>query len=160
MLGGVSVVAEADGCYAVDLCLVAGIVPLIELADEVRRRVRARAGRDGVADRVGVVNVQFARVLSDAEILGPRPTPRPILNPGPGLRSPADDRARSAVVRLVGFLALVTLAAAGIVLAVFCIGTGTSGPSWATWRCLCVSRRFETPSATGWGGSRRPDRSA
>ncbi len=34
-----------------------------------------------------------------------------------------------AVVRIVGFLALLTLAAAGIVLAVFCIGTGTSGPS-------------------------------
>jgi hypothetical protein len=35
------------------------------------------------------------------------------------------------LVRLVGFLALVALAAAGIVLAVFCIGTGTSGPSLA-----------------------------
>jgi len=34
-----------------------------------------------------------------------------------------------ALVRLVGFVALVALAAAGLVLAVFCIGTGTSGPS-------------------------------
>ncbi len=34
-----------------------------------------------------------------------------------------------ALVRLVSFLLLVTLAVAGIVLAVFCIGTGTSGPS-------------------------------
>jgi hypothetical protein len=34
-----------------------------------------------------------------------------------------------AIVRVVGFLALLALAAAGIVLAVFCIGTGTSGPS-------------------------------
>jgi len=33
------------------------------------------------------------------------------------------------LVRLVGFLALGALAVAGIVLAVFCIGTGTSGPS-------------------------------
>jgi hypothetical protein len=34
-----------------------------------------------------------------------------------------------ALVRLVGFVALVALAAAGLALAVFCIGTGTSGPS-------------------------------
>ena len=34
-----------------------------------------------------------------------------------------------ALVRLVSFLLLVILALAGIVLAVFCIGTGTSGPS-------------------------------
>ena len=34
-----------------------------------------------------------------------------------------------ALVRLVGFVALLALAAAGLVLAVFCIGTGTSGPS-------------------------------
>lgn len=33
------------------------------------------------------------------------------------------------LVRVVGFLGLVALAVAGIVLAVFCIGTGTSGPS-------------------------------
>ena len=33
------------------------------------------------------------------------------------------------LVRLIGFLALVALAVAGIVVAVFCIGTGTSGPS-------------------------------
>ena len=34
-----------------------------------------------------------------------------------------------AVVRLVTFLLLVALALAGLVLAIFCIGTGTSGPS-------------------------------
>jgi len=34
-----------------------------------------------------------------------------------------------ALVRLVSFLLLVILAVAGIVVAVFCIGTGTSGPS-------------------------------
>src|SRR5436309_7024382 len=33
------------------------------------------------------------------------------------------------LARLVGFLALVALAAAGLLLAVFCIGTGTHGPS-------------------------------
>ncbi len=69
VLRGVSVIAQADGRYAVDLCLVAGIVPLIELADEVRRRVRAHAALEGLADQVGAVNVEFARVLSDEEIL-------------------------------------------------------------------------------------------
>jgi hypothetical protein len=69
VLRGVSVIAQADGRYAVDLCLVAGIVPLIELADEVRRRVRARAALERLADQVGAVNVEFARVLSDEEIL-------------------------------------------------------------------------------------------
>ena len=69
VLRGVSVIAQADGRYAVDLCLVAGIVPLIELADEVRRRVRARAAVDGLEDQLGAVNVEFARVLSDEEIL-------------------------------------------------------------------------------------------
>jgi hypothetical protein len=34
-----------------------------------------------------------------------------------------------ALVRLVSFLLLVILAVAGVVVAVFCIGTGTSGPS-------------------------------
>ena len=69
VLRGVSVIAQADGRYAVELCLVAGIVPLIELADEVRRRVRAHAALEGLADQVGAVNVEFARVLSDEEIL-------------------------------------------------------------------------------------------
>ena len=34
-----------------------------------------------------------------------------------------------ALARLVGFLMLLALAVAGLVLAIFCIGTGTSGPS-------------------------------
>jgi hypothetical protein len=33
------------------------------------------------------------------------------------------------LARVVGFLLLLALAAAGILLAVFCIGTGTHGPS-------------------------------
>ncbi|MBV8710798.1 MAG: hypothetical protein JOY56_03430, partial [Solirubrobacterales bacterium] len=33
------------------------------------------------------------------------------------------------LARVVGFLALVALAAAGLLLAIFCIGTGTHGPS-------------------------------
>ena len=67
-LRGVSVVAQADGRYSVDLCLVAGMVPLIELAAEVRRRVQARMAREGLDDQLGDVNVQFSEVLSVAEI--------------------------------------------------------------------------------------------
>jgi len=67
-LRGVSVVAQPGGRYSVDLCLIAGIVPLIELAAEVRRRVRARVAREGLGDELGDVNVQFSEVLSAAEI--------------------------------------------------------------------------------------------
>ena len=96
-LRGVSVVAQPGGRYSVDLCLVAGIVPLIELAAEVRRRVRARVAREGLGDQLGDVNVQFSEVLipaelaeraarehaaqqaaaADAEHLDPVPRPRP-----------------------------------------------------------------------------------
>jgi len=67
-LRGVSVIAQPRGRYSVDLCLVAGIVPLIELAAEVRRRVRARVEREGLGDQLGDVNVQFSEVLSAAEL--------------------------------------------------------------------------------------------
>ena len=67
-LRGVSVIAQADGRYAVDLRLVAGMVPLVTLGEEVRRRVQTRAGRDGLADRLGTVNVEFARLLTPDEV--------------------------------------------------------------------------------------------
>ena len=67
-LRGVSVIAQTGDRYSVDLCLIAGIVPLIELAAEVRRRVRARVAREGLGDQLGDVNVQFSEVLSPAEI--------------------------------------------------------------------------------------------
>ena len=66
-LRGVSVIAQADGRYAVDLRLVARMVPLVALGEEVRRRVQASAGRRGLADRLGAVNVEFARLLTAAE---------------------------------------------------------------------------------------------
>ena len=65
---GVSVIAQTGDRYSVDLCLIAGIVPLIELAAEVRRRVQARVAREGLGDQLGDVNVQFSEVLSAAEI--------------------------------------------------------------------------------------------
>jgi hypothetical protein len=67
-LRGVSVIAQPGGRYSIDLCLVAGIVPLIELAAEVRRRVRARVVREGLGDQLGDVNVEFSEVLSAAEL--------------------------------------------------------------------------------------------
>ena len=67
-LRGVSVIAQTGDRYSVDLCLIAGIVPLIELAAVVRRRVQARVARDGLGDQLGDVNVQFSEVLSAAEI--------------------------------------------------------------------------------------------
>jgi hypothetical protein len=66
-LRGVSVIAQSDGRYAVDLRLVARVVPLVALGEEVRRRVRASAGRGGLADRLGTVNVEFARLLTPEE---------------------------------------------------------------------------------------------
>jgi hypothetical protein len=62
------VIAQPGGRYTVDLCLIAAIVPLIELAAEVRRRVEARVAREGLGDQLGDVNVQFSEVLSAAEI--------------------------------------------------------------------------------------------
>lgn len=64
LLRGVSVIAQTDGRYAVDLRLVARMVPLVALGEEVRRRVQASAGRGGLADRLGTVNVEFARLLT------------------------------------------------------------------------------------------------
>jgi hypothetical protein len=67
LLRGVSVVAQPNGRYAVDLRLVARMVPLVALAEEVRRRVQASAGLRGLADRLGTVNVEFARLLTADE---------------------------------------------------------------------------------------------
>ncbi len=67
LLRGVSVTAQADGGYAVDLCLVARMAPLVALGEEVRRRVQASARRDGLGDQLGTVNVEFAHLLTPEE---------------------------------------------------------------------------------------------
>src|SRR5947199_4319841 len=59
VLQGVSVIAQSDGRYEVDLCLVARIVPLLPLGDDIRSRLRARAAREGLAEQLGAVNVEF-----------------------------------------------------------------------------------------------------
>lgn len=67
LLRGVSVTAQADGRYEVDLRLVTRVVPLLPLGEEVRRRVRERARLDGLADQLGTVSVEVARVLTPEE---------------------------------------------------------------------------------------------
>lgn len=69
VLRGVSVVAQPDGRYEVDLCLVARMVPLLSLGEEIRRQLRARAVREGLADELGTVNVEFSRALGAGEIM-------------------------------------------------------------------------------------------
>ena len=68
VLRGVSVTADGGGRYAVDLCLVACLAPLVPLGEEVRRRVHASAQRNGLADQLSTVSVEFARVLTLAEV--------------------------------------------------------------------------------------------
>jgi len=69
LVRGVSVTAEGEGRYAVDLNLIARVVPLVALGEEIQRRVRARAEREGLAGRLGLVNVEFARLLTGDEAL-------------------------------------------------------------------------------------------
>jgi uncharacterized alkaline shock family protein YloU len=64
---GVLVTAQSDGRYAVDLSLVADMVPLPALAEEVRARVRRRVGDEELGDVLGVVNVEFASVVTADE---------------------------------------------------------------------------------------------
>ena len=68
VLRGVSVTADGGGRYAVDLCLVACLAPLVPLGEEVRRRVQASAQRNGLAGQLSTVSVEFARVLTLAEV--------------------------------------------------------------------------------------------
>jgi hypothetical protein len=68
VLRGVSAVAQADGRYCLDLRLVAGLVPLFELGDEVRRRVHRAAAEAGLADCVGEINVEFSSVSTGEDL--------------------------------------------------------------------------------------------
>lgn len=64
VLRGVSAIAQPDGRYCVDLRLVAGLVPLFELGDEVRRRVLRAAAEAGLGDHIGDINVEFSSVAT------------------------------------------------------------------------------------------------
>lgn len=67
VLRGVSAIAQADGRYSVDLRLVAGLVPLLALGEEVRRRVRRATADAGLAEHVGEINVEFSGVSTGEE---------------------------------------------------------------------------------------------
>jgi hypothetical protein len=67
-LVGVSATAQADGRYAVDLSLVAGMVPLPALAEEVRERVRKRTRSERLEELLGSINVEFAYVVTREEL--------------------------------------------------------------------------------------------
>jgi hypothetical protein len=64
---GVLATAQSDGRYAVDLSLVADMVPLPALAEEVRARVRRRVDDEELGEVLGVVNVEFASVVTADE---------------------------------------------------------------------------------------------
>lgn len=76
LLRGVSVTAERDGRYAVDLRLVARLAPLVALGEAVRRRVQDSARRQGFADQLGGVNVEFARIAEPGDV---EPAPAPVV---------------------------------------------------------------------------------
>ncbi len=68
LLAGVSAIAQSDGRYAIDLRLIARLVPLWPLAEHVRARVQAAAARAGLAAVLGSVDVEFVGVLTGEEI--------------------------------------------------------------------------------------------
>lgn len=78
-LVGVAATAERDGRYALDLRLIAEVVPLLPLADGVRARVQRAAAQAGLAGALGRVDVEFADLLT----VEPAPsTPAPPTAPG------------------------------------------------------------------------------
>lgn len=68
LLVGVSVTAQADDRYTVDLALIADMVPLPELAEQVRTRVQERARRQRLGSALGSINVEFASVVTPEEL--------------------------------------------------------------------------------------------
>jgi hypothetical protein len=67
-LDGVLAVAQPDGRYAIELRLVARLVPLQALAEAVRARVRTAAARAELDASLGEVDVEFADLLTAEEI--------------------------------------------------------------------------------------------
>lgn len=93
LLVGVSAIAQADGRYAIDLRLIARLVPLWPLADHVRAGVQAAAARAGIAALLGSVDVEFAGVLTAEEIersiIAAEPTTAAIPEPKPSTIPPS-----------------------------------------------------------------------
>src|SRR5581483_3674753 len=72
VMRGVSVIAQADNRYEVNLCLNAKLVPLLELGEAVASAVGRRVKREGLGALLGEVHVEFAQVLTEAEIVAQR----------------------------------------------------------------------------------------
>jgi hypothetical protein len=66
-LVGVLAIAEPDGRYEIELRLVAELVPLHALAEEVRVRVRRAAAHAGLDALLGEVNIEFGGLLTAEE---------------------------------------------------------------------------------------------
>jgi hypothetical protein len=64
---GVLATAQSDGRYAVDLSLVADMVPLPALAEKVRAHVRKRVDGEELGTVLGAVNVEFASIVTAEE---------------------------------------------------------------------------------------------
>lgn len=103
LLRGVSVTAQADGRYSVDLRLVCAIVPLGALSEQVRRRVHAGARRADLGHRLGAVNIEIAHVRTPAEMEpGGDATVAHSTPPAGPAPEPAPPRARSAALPTSG----------------------------------------------------------
>ncbi|HEY4276746.1 MAG TPA: hypothetical protein VGM91_00930 [Conexibacter sp.] len=66
-LEGVLAIAQPDGRYGIELRLVAQLVPLHALAEDVRAKVRGAAARAGLERSLGEVNIEFAGLLTAEE---------------------------------------------------------------------------------------------
>jgi len=64
---GVLATAQSNGRYAVDLSLVADMVPLPALAEKVRAHVRKRVDGEQLGTVLGAVNVEFASIVTAEE---------------------------------------------------------------------------------------------
>ena len=72
VMRGVSVIAQADDRYEVNLCLNAKLVPLPALGETIASAVGRRVEREGLGALLGEVHVEFAQVLTEAEIVAER----------------------------------------------------------------------------------------
>jgi hypothetical protein len=91
LLIGVSATAQSDGRYAVDLRLIARLVPLQALAERVRTAVRDAAARAGLAASLGSISVEFVDVMTSEELARPIAVADPVapaVSPPPLLPDP------------------------------------------------------------------------
>lgn len=76
---GVAATAQGGGRYAIDLRLVARLVPLWPLADTVRVQVQRAAAQAGLSGALGSVDVEFADLLaSEPGLIEPRVVAAPV----------------------------------------------------------------------------------